>query len=315
MKEIRINAYAKINLSLDVLGKLENGYHQVKMVMQAIELHDTVNLAWEAADPDSRKEKKLEVELDPGTEDLPTDRGNLAFAAAERLREKYCPDISGRLFIQIEKNIPQSAGLAGGSSDAAAVILGLAGLWDIDADLEELCRFGGEIGADVVFSMMSIAACEEQLGLQENKMASACALAEGTGTEMTPLPALKSGVVLSKPDFPLSTKEVYEGIDGCSIEKHPDVDAQAAALRNGDIAAVIKNMGNVLELYSLKKYDRIMYTKNMMREITDHGPVLMSGSGPTVFALTHSRKEIELLHERMSVINRETIVTRTVGGE
>ena len=306
--DLTVRAFAKINLSLDVLGRLRNGYHQVKMVMHAIDLHDVVQMAWLEDDACGG----LVIALDPGSKDLPADGSNLAWQAAERMHRAYCPERRGRLLLRIEKNIPSGAGLAGGSSDAAAVMLGLAMLWSLPKDLSTLCRLGATVGADVVFCLMSIAACEPQLGFCEDPQAATCALAEGTGVEMTPLPSVKAELVLSKPDFSVSTAEVYRGIDACRIDAHPDVDAQVEGIRRGSMKMVLENMGNVLENYSLNRYDEIVYTKNTMKKLCDPCAVLMSGSGPTVFAITEAQEQKKRLFEAMRRINRETFVSCTI---
>ncbi len=304
-----IPAFAKVNLSLDVLGVLPNGYHQVKMIMHGIRLHDTVTLRWNETKGQEGK-SDFSIFITSNKADIPTDQRNLAWKAANLMWETYGRGKDGHLSIDLEKRIPQGAGLAGGSSNGAAVILGLAKLWHLSISLEELCHLGGTVGADVVFSMMCIAAMAPELEYTKDTMAATCALAEGTGVEMTPLPAYSSIIVISKPGFPVSTAEVYKGIDQCRILQHPDIDDQTEALRRGDGKKIEENMINVLENYSLNRYDEIMYTKNMMQNACSSAAVLMSGSGPSVFALVAEESEAQRLYKTMAAVNRETFITK-----
>lgn len=308
---LSIRAFAKVNLSLDVLGVLPNGYHQVKMVMHGVELHDTVTLQWEE-NASQKKESAFSIAITSNKGDIPTDERNLAWKAAQLMRTTYCPEKKGHLSIDLEKRIPQGAGLAGGSSNGAAVMAGLAKLWHLSVPLEELCRLGGTVGADVVFSMMCIAAMEPELEYTKDKMASTCALAEGTGVEMTPICAHSSPVVISKPGFPVPTAEVYKGIDQCRVLEHPDVDAQVEGLRLHDQKKIEENMINVLENYSLNRYDEIVYTKNMMKNRCPSAAVLMSGSGPSVFALVAEASQAQSLYKTMALIHRETFITKLI---
>ncbi|MEA4922335.1 MAG: 4-(cytidine 5'-diphospho)-2-C-methyl-D-erythritol kinase [Eubacteriaceae bacterium] len=310
MKEIMIKAYGKINLSLDVLGVMDNGFHQVDMVMHMVDLHDDVFVKWE-----EKNAGGLEIMLDPGRQDLPADENNLAYKAAVSVKEKYRPSISGTLKIRIEKRIPVAAGLAGGSGNGAAVLVALNRLWDLGLSVEELCSIGAELGADMAFSVMGTAKMNENSGLSGDPMASTCARATGTGTDLEPLPAYPAGVVLSKPNISVSTKTVYEGIDKVHIAEHPDIDEQVQGIKEKDWGKIKRNMINVLENHTLKRYDIVVYTKNNMQNACSKGAVLMSGSGPTVFALFHDRAEQEEVYMKMKRINEETYNIETVNGE
>ncbi|MGI6721319.1 MAG: 4-(cytidine 5'-diphospho)-2-C-methyl-D-erythritol kinase [Anaerovoracaceae bacterium] len=307
---MKIRAYAKINLSLDVLGLMENGYHRLDMVMHMVDLHDVVEILWTPGE-----EGGLKVHLDAGDPGLPVDEGNLAMRAVSLLRKEdgRAAAINGSLHISIEKNIPIAAGLAGGSGNGAAVLLGLNHLWQLGHSLSEMCALGSRLGADVPFSVMGIAALNEELGFSDDPLAATCARATGSGTELEPLPAFRSGVVLSKPPISVSTAEAYRGVDECTITERPDVAAQVAAIRKKDVKQVYSNMVNVLENYTLKRYYIVMYTKNKMREVADSAAVLMSGSGPTVFALTDDPEEKKRIFEALKSVNKETYSTETAG--
>lgn len=308
MKEIQLRAYAKINLSLDVKGVREDGMHIVEMVMQQILLCDDVSLKWEP----SEEAEGLEISLKTNRRYLPTDERNLAYKAALMMNERHGPK-KGRLNIYIRKRIPVAAGLAGGSSNGAAVLHGLNSLWGLGIDVAGLCRIGGDLGSDVPFCIMGQAA--ENSSLKEafatDPLAAHCALATGTGTELKPLKGLRSHLVLSKPAVSVSTAKVYRGIDGVDIPERPDNRAMLAALNTNDLTQIEKNMVNVLENYTLKEYSNIVYTKNKMRELCAPRAVLMSGSGPTIFGLVGSIGESKRICEIMKKYNRESFWTRT----
>lgn len=309
MKRIQLNAFAKINLSLDVLGVLDNGFHQVEMVMQQILLSDDVLIRWkEAAD-----EHMVTIRVSTNKYFLPTDERNLAYKAAMLMIEHFGTGKRGRILIDIKKRIPVAAGLAGGSSDAAAVIHGINRLWQLDLSLRELCSLGAELGSDVPFCVMGQAAADKALKpfFSHDSLACHCALATGTGTDLKPLTGLKSNLVLSKPSISVSTAEVYKGIDEIRIPAHPDNAKIAAALAKGDIEAVKKNMVNVLENFTLKRYPIVMYTKNKLQELCDPKCVLMSGSGPTVFGLCINIEQSKQICREMLKENNESFWTRT----
>ncbi|MDO4269869.1 MAG: 4-(cytidine 5'-diphospho)-2-C-methyl-D-erythritol kinase [Eubacteriales bacterium] len=260
--ETEVEARAKINLTLDVTGKRDDGYHTVKMVMQSVALHDDVKVAV------THGEKKPRgIVLSCNLPYLPVDERNLAYRAAELFYET-----TGILLetceIHIEKRIPVAAGLAGGSSDAAAVLRALSALHAAGLTDDELCAMGLKLGADVPFCLRG-----------------GTMLAEGIGEELSPLPALPHCfVVLCKPPFAVSTKEVYREIDALDIKKRPDTDGLIKALEKGDLAGVTKRLANVMEGVTARKRRQIDEIKRFLLENGADG-ALMSGSGPTVYGL------------------------------
>lgn len=310
MKSIRIKAYAKINLSLDVLKRLETGYHQVEMVMQQIELHDEVHLRWfEDSNLDG-----VDIKLKTNKYYLPTDERNLAYKAAQLMAETYGKDKKGTIRIDICKNIPVAAGMAGGSSNGAAVIHGINALWSLDKNLEELCKVGAKLGADVPFTLMGQAKANKSLGQKMNsdKLATCCALATGIGTDLEVIPPFKADILLSKPPISVSTPEVYKGMELDKIKVRPNNEEMIQGLRDGDRKKVTDNMVNVLEQYTLKAYDVVADTKEKMKKACPNANVLMSGSGPTIFGVVSSQSELEKGYEILKKVNGETYKTRTI---
>ena len=284
MKNILIRSFAKINLSIDVKGILPNGYHDVEMIMQQVSLYDSVRISWEPWEKEER-----EVKVNTNLPYLPTDQRNLAYKAAVLFIQYYEYKIPyGKITIDIKKKIPVAAGLAGGSGNGAAVLLGLNALWGLDLPLSRLLEIGKELGSDVPFCMMGQAKAN---GLFKEKMAASCGLATGTGTDVKPLKGLDMYVILIKPQIGVSTKEVYEGIDKCKILKHPDNKAILEGLKNKDREKVFSSMANVLEEYTLKRYPVVKEIKDVLEKETDAKKVLMSGSGPTVFAIYDDREK------------------------
>ena len=308
MDRIDLKSYAKINLCLDVKGVLENGFHEVEMVMQQILLCDEISTSWE-----NKPGKDLEVSLTTNRRFLPVDERNLAYKAALLMKEEYGADIGGRLRIAIKKRIPVAAGLAGGSGNGAAVLHALNRLWNLGLDVSDLCRTGARLGSDVPFCVMGQAA--ENAALKESfaddPLACHCALATGRGTELKPLQGLKSHLVLSKPPISVSTAEVYKGIDSIEITERPDTAEMIKGLSSGDLKLVQKNMVNVLEKFTLKQYPIVVYTKNNIQSACDTQAVLMSGSGPSVFGLCSSLEKSKAACEELSKINKESFWTRT----
>ena len=249
-------AYAKINLGLDVVRRLENGYHEVKMVMQTVGIYDVLTF--------EKIEEGIVVSTDSG--ELPTDENNLIYKAARLMKERF--DVQEGVRIHLQKNIPIAAGMAGGSTDAAATLKGMNDLFDLKCSLEELQEIGVRIGADVPYCVMG-----------------GTALAEGIGEKLTALPAAPDCfLVVAKPDINVSTKYVYEHLDAEGVEKHPDIDGMVEAIRNQDLDGVCKRMENVLETVTEKKYPVISELKKMLLDAGAENS-LMSGSGPTVFAI------------------------------
>ena len=256
MDNLTVKAFAKINLSLDVLGTLPNGYHEVKMVMQTVSLYDIVELT------------KLDegIELGCSLKFLPTGVDNLAYRAAEAFFNET--GIKGGVKIYLKKHIPVGAGLAGGSSNAAAVLTGLNRLYEAKLSTRKLCEIGTALGADVPYCIIG-----------------GTRLAEGIGEKLSPLPPLPDcHIVLVKPAFSISTKWVYDNIDSCPGLVHPPTQKLIEALENGDLYTMCENMGNVLEDVSIAHYPVLTPVKE---DLVSLGAIAsqMSGSGPTVFGI------------------------------
>lgn len=263
MDLVKRKAYAKVNLCLNVLRRREDGYHEVSMIMQNIALCDEVTL--------TRQPEGIKLSL-IGNKELETDERNLAYKAAKLMIDTY--GISEGVKISLKKNIPIAAGLAGGSTDAAAVLLGMNELFNLGKDKDELMKLGVKLGADVPYCVKG-----------------GTALAEGIGEILTPLPdAPNAYVLIAKPDISVSTKEVYTNLKVSELKARPDVDGMTKAIVRHDLDGVIERMGNVLENVTVKKYPIIDEIKQLMK---DNGAenALMSGSGPTVFGVFYDQKE------------------------
>ena len=259
MDKIQLKALAKINLGLDVLRRREDGYHEVKMIMQTISLYDELML---------KKIKKPEIQLRTNLPYLPTNENNLAYQAAKLLMEEY--QIPGGLLIQLEKKIPVAAGMAGGSSDAAAVLWGVNQMYHLGLSRKELMERGVRLGADVPYCILR-----------------GTALAEGIGEKLKTLPPMpKCYLLIAKPGISVSNKFVYENLHVNELEakKHPDVDAMITALRQKDLALLSARMGNILELVTIPAHPVIDKIKQEMQKAGALG-AMMSGSGPTVFGI------------------------------
>lgn len=225
----------------------------------------------------------------------------------------------GVLTIDIQKQIPMAAGLAGGSSNCAAVLHAINQLWELNLSVKELCRIGARLGSDVPFCIMGQAAAEEALqeSFADDPDACHCALATGTGTDLKPLTGLDSFIVLSKPAIGVSTAEVYRGIDNEGIPRHPDNNAAISAICENNYKVLEEKMVNVLENFALKRYPIIVYTKNIMSDLCQSAGipncVMMSGSGPTVFCLCEELSKAQQICEVMKARNPESFVAKTTG--
>ena len=351
MKKIQLHAYAKINLTLDVTGRRPNGYHDVEMIMQQISLCDEVTVSWEAGsvrrgNPDQIVESDpagIQIQLTVSRPDLPADSSNLAWKAAEEMIAEFGGPAGGNakaaagteaaggtaraaagtkaaggvLTIDIQKQIPMAAGLAGGSSNCAAVLHAINQLWELNLSVKELCRIGARLGSDVPFCIMGQAAAEKALqeSFADDPYACHCALATGTGTDLKPLTGLDSFIVLSKPAIGVSTAEVYRGIDNEGIPRHPDNNAVISAICENNYKVLEEKMVNVLENFALKRYPIIVYTKNIMSDLCQSAGipncVMMSGSGPTVFCLCEELSKAQQICEVMKARNPESFVAKT----
>lgn len=270
MDEYRIKAHAKINLGLDVLRRRPDGYHEVKMVMQSIGLCDELTLQ---KIPDG-------ILLTTDDPELSCGEDNLVFRAAKLMFSTF--SIPGGVRIHLQKKIPVAAGMAGGSTDAAAVLKGISRLYDLETPLSRLMELGMTLGADVPYCVLG-----------------GTALAEGIGEKLTPLtPAPDFFIVGAKPDISVSTKFVYEHLDAAGIKKHPDIDGMVLSIESGSLQGILDRMGNVLETVTVPAHPVIDTLKHRLREL---GAVnsLMSGSGPTVFGIFLSERMAEFACEQL----------------
>lgn len=262
MDKLELKALGKINLGLDILGKRPNGYHDVRMVMQTVMLYDDVTM---------EKKEEEGIELKTNLSFLPVDSGNIAYKAAKLLIDEF--QLPGGIKIHLEKHIPVAAGMAGGSTNAAAVLYGMNQMYELGLTTEELMERGVKLGADVPYCIMR-----------------GTVLAEGIGEILTPLaPLPKCYVLLAKPPLSASTKEIYEKYDSKTDIAHPDIDAIIDGLKNDDIKKVAENMGNVLEQVMIPDYPVLDEIKKTMMENGALGS-MMSGSGPTVFGIFDERR-------------------------
>lgn len=269
----KLRAYGKINLGLDVLRKREDGYHDVRMIMQTVGLYDQIDLFFRQASG---------IQIETNLPYLPVNENNLVYKAAQMLMEEF--QVTNGVFIRLRKMIPVAAGMAGGSSDAAAVLVGINKMFHLGLSMEELMERGVKIGADVPYCIMR-----------------GTALSEGIGEKLTALPPMpQCQVLLAKPAISVSTKYVYENLHANSLkpQQHPDIDGMIEAIEEGNLLEVSKHLGNVLELVTARKYPVIEEIKNVMRR---HGALgaLMSGSGPTVFGLFDNPKAASSAYEEL----------------
>jgi len=271
--KVTLKALAKINLGLDVLGRRQNGYHDVRMVMQTIYLYDNVTL---------EKTSEPGIQLQTNLFYLPSDENNIAYKAAKMLIDEY--HIQEGVHITLDKHIPVAAGMAGGSSNAAAVLVGMNRLFSLGLSDEELMKRGALLGADVPYCVMR-----------------GTVLAEGVGEILTPLlPFPKCYILIAKPGISVSTKEVYEKLDAQVIEKHPDIDGILQGLQEQNLHKIAASMGNVLEGVTVPMHPVIEQIKRAMKEAGALN-AMMSGSGPTVFGIFEdkgvARKAAQKLRE------------------
>lgn len=279
---MKIKAHSKVNLTLDITGKKENGYHLLKTIMQSLELCDIVDI--ELAD---------EITIKTSLNYLPSDKTNIAYRAAEAFFNHF--GIKSGAKIYIEKNIPVSAGMAGGSTDGAAVIKALNELTGVNAPVENLAQIGEKVGADVPFCIMG-----------------GTVLCEGIGEILTPLkPVKKCPVLIAKPDFPISTVEIFKKVRINEMKHHPDTDGAIKAIENGNLYDLSKRMYNVLEEITatekpiIKEIETVMLDNKAMCS-------LMTGSGPTVFGLFENEEDALRAQKTLEKFNIYTCVTETI---
>ena len=264
MNSITLKSRAKINLSIDVLGKRQDGYHLVEMIMQTIDLYDLIEI---------NEKDNDQITIKSTSDEIPLDCNNLVYKAANLIKKTF--NINKGVEIHIKKNIPVAAGMAGGSSNAAAVLVGLNKLWTLNLSNQQLEKIGLKLGADVPFCINGGAV-----------------LASGIGEELTPIKGLTKDVciLVCKPDLFVSTKEVYECIDSKDIDKRPNNKFLIECLKNEDTRQLAENMFNVLEGVTMDKHPVIQQIKDIMTNNRALG-AMMSGSGPTVFGLYENRED------------------------
>lgn len=275
-------APAKINLSLDVLRKREDGYHEVEMVMTMVDLADRLEM-------EELPRDTIIISSQAGY--IPLDEKNLAFQAAKLIKERY--SVKKGVYIHLDKRIPVSAGLAGGSTDAAATLRGLNRLWNLNISMEELRKLGEELGSDVPFCV-----------------GGGTAVARGRGEKLehieSPPPCW---VVLVKPPINVSTADVYGRLRADDIRQHPSTEAMVSAIRRGDFQAICGALGNVLEDVTVQLHPEVRFIKESMLRLGADG-ALMSGSGPTVFALVQRESKLARIYNGLRGFCREVHVVR-----
>ena len=257
MDKIVTKAYAKINLGLDVLRRREDGYHEVKMVMQTVDLYDVLLV--------SKKEEDT-ITISTQREEIPVNEDNLIYKAIKLMKDQY--GFEGGVHVELVKNIPIAAGMAGGSTDAAAAMRAVNELFELNRPVEELEKYAVKIGADVPYCIQG-----------------GTVLSEGIGEVLTKLPNAPQCILLiAKPDIMVSTKYVYENLNLPELKKHPDIDLMVEAIREGDAEKMLEPMDNVLATVTEEKYEIIKEIKQTMKR---NGAIkaMMSGSGPTVFGI------------------------------
>ncbi len=284
MDTIRLKARAKINLGLDVVRRREDGYHEVRMVMQMLRLYDQINIE-KTSEPGITVKSNLSF--------LPTDERNIAYKAAKVMIEQF--QLEQGVQIRIEKHIPVAAGMAGGSTDCAAVLYGMNKLFGLRLSQKKLREIGVKLGADVPYCLMR-----------------QTALSEGIGEILTPVSALPDcPVLIAKPAISVSTRYVYEHLKLDEKTVHPDIDGIVKALEDKDLYGVTDRLGNVLETVTIPEHPVIADIKKQMM---DSGAVnaLMSGSGPTVFGIFDDEEKAAKAYEEMkaSGLARQIYLTR-----
>ena len=268
-------AYAKVNLGLDVIRRREDGYHEVRMIMQTVDICDVLTFT---------RQERPGIVVTTDKEELPGDESNLIYKAA-RLVTETCSVREG-IKIELQKRIPMAAGMAGGSTDAAAVFHGMNEMFGLGMDEDEMCALGVKIGADIPYCVKG-----------------GTALAEGIGEILTKLPDAPACVVLvAKPDIDVSTKYVYENLHAESLEYHPDIDGMRAAIEEGDLRGMAERMGNVLETVTVNAYPVIREIKEVMKK-SGAWNALMSGSGPSVFGIFGEEEKARKAYNEIAQAN------------
>lgn len=291
MNKLVKKAYAKVNLALDVIRKREDGYHDVCMIMQNLDLYDTltftvenINTPQKTCSSEANSDNQPQITITTNKEGIPTDERNLIYKAIQLMFDKY--DIKAKIHVNLEKNIPVEAGMAGGSTDCAATLHAVNELFNLNLETQTLMELGVKLGADVPFCVLA-----------------KTALSEGIGEVLTPITGLFNCYVLVvKPPIGVSTATVYKNLKINELDHHPDVPGMVVALTLGDLEQISSRMENVLESVTVNLHPEIEQLKTIMKE---NGALnaIMSGSGPTVFGLFTSK---ELAENAASVIRERT---------
>lgn len=271
MDEITLKALAKINLGLDVVRRREDGYHEVRMVMQTLHLYDRLVL---------KKSHTPGIQIQTNLSFLPVNENNLVYRAGRLLMDEF--GITEGVSVRLEKRIPVAAGMAGGSTDAAAMLYGMNRMFGLHLSKKALMERGVKIGADVPYCIMR-----------------GTVLAEGIGEKLTPLsPMVKCPVLIAKPAISVSTKFVYQNLRLDETTVHPDIDALLRDIQAQDFEALCTDMGNLLETVTIPNYPVIAKIKERMK-LSGAAAAMMSGSGPTVFGLFRDQETAERAKEDM----------------
>ena len=281
--KVTYNAAAKINLMLDILARLDNGYHSLFMLMQSVDLYDTVSV-------ENTDEGKITITCD--VEGIPCDKKNIAYKAADAFFKATGTDNSG-IVIDIQKRIPHAAGMAGGSADGAAVIAALNDIFETKLSIAELCAIGVKVGADVPFCLTG-----------------GTCLAQNVGEILSPLPPLDDcWIVLAKPDRGVSTKEAYDAFDTAQNVRHLDTCGMLYAASQGDLYGICKRTKNVFEQL-IEVPERVPIKSTMNR----HGALsaCMSGSGPTVYGIFDDESKAQSAAEALCSLVKNIHITRPV---
>lgn len=283
MKKIKLDAHAKINLSLDVIKRREDGYHELEMIMQQLALKDVVTI----------EEKRTGFTIDSNSKEIPLDSSNLVYKAYKILAEKF--NIKKGIHIYIEKNIPIAGGLAGGSTNAAAVLKGLNALWELNLSDKQLMDIGLKIGADVPYCIMG-----------------GTALAEGIGEKLTKLNSFSDRLILiANPGFNISTAYVYDNLKLDKIKDRPHTQSILKHIENSDTELVAKEMKNVLETVTIGEHPILNKIKEQMLISGALGSI-MSGSGPTIFGIFKDPRDMAKCEENLKNSIRTVFSTKTV---
>ena len=287
-----IKAYAKVNLALDVLRRRPDGYHDVKMIMQNLDIYDELEFEVIARDTED-----VRIDLTVNKEGIPTDHRNLVYKAIAILFEAF--NIKSHIAVNLIKNIPAEAGMAGGSTDCAAALKAVNMLYNLGLATDELMSYGVKLGADVPYCILG-----------------RTAISEGIGEILTPVKGLPPvHVLVAKPPVNVSTKEIYTNLKANELERHPDVEGMIEALESGNLSAIAQRMENVLETVTVDMHPEIEELKALMK---DQGALnaIMSGSGPTVFGLFEDKDKV--WETAMMISDRElapeVFITRPMNG-